>query len=115
MEQLKEAGKPVTYPIQWDSERQKRAYFATNGFGAGIPYQRTETYQYSGHVAPKPYGAQFFKPHPAGAIGGTFEGWQSRIQRGRWKKIFNVVDDEVSKLPERIKMNMQVNKGDLSG
>ena len=32
---------PVKRPIQWTSERQRRAYFATNGFGAGIPYRRT--------------------------------------------------------------------------
>ncbi len=31
----------VVYPIRWTSERQRRAYFATNGFGAGIPYRRT--------------------------------------------------------------------------
>ena len=31
---------PVKRPIQWTSERQRRAYFATNGFGAGIPYRR---------------------------------------------------------------------------
>lgn len=32
---------PVKYPIEWTSERQRRAFFATNGFGSGIPYQRT--------------------------------------------------------------------------
>lgn len=26
---------------RWKSEKQRRAYFATNGFGAGIPYVRT--------------------------------------------------------------------------
>lgn len=25
----------------WTSERQRKAYFATDGFGAGIPYERT--------------------------------------------------------------------------
>lgn len=29
------------YPIRWKSERQRRAFFATNGFGRGIPSQRT--------------------------------------------------------------------------
>lgn len=29
------------YPIRWKSERQRRAFFATDGFGGGIPYQRT--------------------------------------------------------------------------
>lgn len=32
---------PVKYPIQWTSERQRRAFFATNGFGGGIPTRRT--------------------------------------------------------------------------
>lgn len=35
-----EPGSPK-YPLRWASERQRRAYFATNGFGRGIPYKRT--------------------------------------------------------------------------
>lgn len=31
----------VKYPIQWTSEKQRRAFFATDGFGSGIPYKRT--------------------------------------------------------------------------
>lgn len=27
--------------IEWETPKQHRAYFATNGFGAGIPYRRT--------------------------------------------------------------------------
>lgn len=30
-----------TYPLVWQSERQRRAFFATNGFGGGIPYSPT--------------------------------------------------------------------------
>lgn len=36
----KEPGE-VKYPIEWASDKQRKAYFATDGFGAGIPYQRT--------------------------------------------------------------------------
>lgn len=32
---------PVSYPIHWVSERQRRAFFATKGFGRGIPTRRT--------------------------------------------------------------------------
>ena len=32
---------PVKRPIRWKSERQRKAFFASNGFGHGIPYQRT--------------------------------------------------------------------------
>lgn len=35
-----EPGRPK-YPIRWKSDRQRRAFFATNGFGHGIPYVRT--------------------------------------------------------------------------
>lgn len=31
----------VKYPIRWTSERQRRAFFATDGFGRGIPTRRT--------------------------------------------------------------------------
>lgn len=32
---------PANRRRRWKSERQRRAYFATDGFGAGIPYIRT--------------------------------------------------------------------------
>lgn len=32
---------PVKKPIRWTSKKQRRAYFATKGFGKGIPYRRT--------------------------------------------------------------------------
>lgn len=35
-----EPGRPH-YPIRWKTERQRRAFFATNGFGQGIPTRRT--------------------------------------------------------------------------
>ena len=28
-------------PYQWQSDKQRKAYFASDGFGGGIPYQRT--------------------------------------------------------------------------
>lgn len=32
---------PPRYPIRWKSRRQRRAFFATKGFGRGIPTRRT--------------------------------------------------------------------------
>jgi hypothetical protein len=32
---------PDDYPLEWESRLQQMAYFASNGFGKGIPYQRT--------------------------------------------------------------------------
>lgn len=35
---------PVRLPITWASDKQRKAYFATKGFGHGIPYQRTHNF-----------------------------------------------------------------------
>jgi hypothetical protein len=32
---------PPRYPFRWASQKQRRAFFATNGFGRGIPTRRT--------------------------------------------------------------------------
>lgn len=41
LEELQRQPGPPKYPLRWASERQRRAFFATNGFGGGIPYRRT--------------------------------------------------------------------------
>lgn len=41
LKDLKREPGRVRYPIRWKTERQRRAFFATNGFGAGIPTKRT--------------------------------------------------------------------------
>lgn len=38
---LASAPGPVKYPIRWKSEKQRKKFFVTNGFGNGIPYVRT--------------------------------------------------------------------------
>jgi hypothetical protein len=46
---LQEDPGPVVYAdqgrLRWKSDRQRRAFFATNGFGGGIPYRRTGALQ----------------------------------------------------------------------
>lgn len=114
-EDMREPGKPITYPVQWDSEKQRRAFFATNGFGAGIPYKRTGAYVAGWTKTELPNGWQVSNQHPAGAIGGTLQGkpsllaqggsalstWQSRIHRGRWKSFLVVATQRVSEMPKR--------------
>ena len=45
LRKLKAPAPKVRYPIQWKSEKQRRAFFATNGFGAGVPTRRTNKLQ----------------------------------------------------------------------
>lgn len=41
-EPVAQPGERPTYPINWASEKQRRAFFATDGFGRGIPTPRTD-------------------------------------------------------------------------
>jgi hypothetical protein len=63
-DRISEEGEPVRYPIQWDTERQRRAYFATNGFGAGIPYKRTHAMRLGIQTERVPLGTNLRIPHP---------------------------------------------------
>ena len=107
-------GKPVRYPIDWDSPRQQRAYFATNGFGHGIPYKRTNRMVAGTKLERFPLGTHLRIPHPGGAVfglPGSPSTWQSRIHRNRWVYLLEVLFDELSKLPEHITNKIQV-RGD---
>lgn len=46
----------VIYPIEWKSLKQRRAYFASRGFGHGIPYQRTGALLNAWDVIFTPFG-----------------------------------------------------------
>ena len=108
---MREDGKPVTYPVQWDSERQKRAFFATDGFGHGIPYRRKNRYRYGWKEELTAFGATLRNESPAGAIGGTTSGWQSKIHRGRWPHLLSVLFDELRKVPDDLSNRLKVHAG----
>lgn len=101
-ERLSEEGKPVRYPINWDSPRQKRAFFATNGFGAGIPYRRTHQMRLGITTERVPLGTNLRIPHPGGAVYGLPSGWKSRIHRSTWPHLLTVLFDELSRIPAEI-------------
>jgi len=103
-ERMSQSGTPSTSPVQWDSPKQQAAYFASNGFGKGIPYHRTGDYERGWSVERQALGVALVNSHPAaGAIGGMPSGWQSRIHRGRWPYLLQVLSDELNKLPDEIR------------
>ena len=61
---LKQPGKPITYPVKWDSLKQRRDFFATNGFGRGIPLSRTGGYQKGYMIRRLPNGHELEKSPP---------------------------------------------------
>jgi hypothetical protein len=103
-------GKPVTYPINWDSVRQMIAYFASNGFGEGIPYRRKGRYEEGWQVRGIPNGVELGnRERSARFIGGLPSGndlspgkKQSSIHKGRHRLLRPVVDEEVKQLPQDV-------------
>jgi len=67
---LKRPAPPVKRPIAWATERQRRAFFATRGFGKGIPTKRTGALQ---------------------------EGWKGIIEDDIREGLFTIFNDSVTR------------------
>lgn len=97
------------YPIQWDSEKQRRAFFATKGFGGGIPSRRSGKYEGSWKVRRNPSSDRkregfslYSNVTYAKYVGGDAYGnRQSNIHRGRWAELRGVVERETKNLPRQ--------------
>jgi hypothetical protein len=97
------------YPVTWDSEKQRRAFFATNGFGHGIPYKRTGLTVWS--VERKFNEVNLFAPHPAGPVFGRMPDggfWQSRVHRQTWPALLPVLVQEIAKIPAEISKRLKI-------
>lgn len=107
---MQQPGQPVTYPIQWDSVRQRRAFFASNGFGHGIPYRRQGRYEQGWKLKTNPNGVELQnRTQAARFVAGLRSGRdisrgkkQSNIHRGRWPLFRTVADEELRKLLDDI-------------
>lgn len=99
---MQEPGQKPSYPIQWDSERQRRAFFATDGFGGGIPHRRTGEYENSFKIEQLPDGVKFFSDSAAlPFVGGNAFGLvRSGIHKGRWQLLQTVLQDGFSRLKD---------------
>lgn len=105
LKRLKKPGRKITYPVNWDSEKQRIAFFASNGFGSGIPYSRKGAYQ-KGWNTVKIENGYRIQNSTEGAkyIGGDAYGRrQSKIHKGRWLLLRDVVEQEAEKLPKEIR------------
>jgi hypothetical protein len=85
-------------PPSWDSAQQRTQFFATNGFGKGIPTTRTGTYINGWSVTSIPGGAELAnRTGYAVEVGGDpISGWQSMIHRGRWPHILDVLSKVIT-------------------
>lgn len=112
---LRKPGARPSYPIQWDSERQRRAFFASDGFGRGIPSQRTGS-EGRWQIVKLAEGYRFEHPSPhAVYLWGNYEGArQSKIHEGRWPVLQPLVEAAIQELPPEIESHISYyarNKG----
>ncbi len=99
----KPAARPA-YPINWVSEKQRKAFFATKGFGGGVPYIRKGAYERSWVVVRTEKGYRLEnQAEGAKFVGGdAFGEGQSPIHANRWPLFRSVVEEEVQNLDEDI-------------
>lgn len=103
---MKVPGTKPVYPINWDTKRQRIAFFASNGFGGGIPTKRNNDYVRAWEVIPTERGYDVGNPlSHARYIGGTFRSTkrQSKIHRGRWRLVKVITDKVLGRLPKAVR------------
>jgi hypothetical protein len=112
-DRLSVEGKPVKYPIDWDTPKQKRTVLWKLRKAGEIPYRRKGLMRLGMKVERVPLGTRLKLPSPAGAVLGLPSGWQSRIFRGRWPHLLTVLFDELAKIPNEISNRFTVTAGKL--
>jgi len=102
-------GSQPVYPISWDSSRQKRAFFASDGFGGGIPTVRSDRYVEGWKVERADAGYRIKNTAPgAKYIGGSARGtYQSSIHVGRWRLFRDQADLVMRSLPKLVVENLR--------
>lgn len=118
LDELRKPGASVTYPINWDSEKQRRAFFATNGFGKGIPYKRTGKLNRSWRItraSDSPQGRRYGYYTIQSSLsyakyvqGNARGGQQSNIHKGRWKLFVDIVRAAIGKLSGEIRSKLYI-------
>lgn len=105
---MSKPGDPPAYPIQWDSDKQRKAFFATDGFGRGIPTKRTGEYAGGWEIKSVTNGYQIEnKTEYSKFVGGDAYGVvHSGIHAGRWAVLRDVADEEVATLPDEIEQEI---------
>lgn len=100
---LRKPGARPSYPIQWDSDKQRRYVMAKLRAMNNIPYHRTGS-QRRWELVKLDKGYRFEHPSPhAVYLWGDFQGArQSRIHEGRWPAMQPLVEAAIQKMPPEI-------------
>lgn len=115
---------PVRKPIVWTSDKQRKAFFATDGFGSGIPYRRSgalsRSWQFDGSAQAGEINARIQNTNPAsqfvyGSLAqsnpGRFQ-QQMHINTG-WQRAYDTVHYWLNALKEDYTAAMRERWGDV--
>jgi hypothetical protein len=107
--EMSKPAKPITYPVNWDSQKQRIKFFASDGFGKGIPYTPTGKSSRSWVIERRDNGWTFKNTYgPAKYLFGSATGEkQSNIHKGRRPVFREVMDKYIAKLPAAITDNLR--------
>lgn len=94
--------------INWDSKRQRRAYFASDGFGGGIPSRRKGVHKKGWKVQATRDGYDVSNTVDTSKYlyGTARSRKQSKIHVGYWPVFLDVVGKIVNKLPKSVKEHL---------
>jgi len=98
-------------PFLWSSDKQRRAFFASNGFGRGIPTKRTYELARSGDfVVKKQYSSIYIAYQNAAPyfkwVQGNFTQIIGHLTRG-WKPVNTFVVDNSAVIMERFRSGIK--------
>lgn len=117
---MQRPGLPVTYPINWDSDKQKIYVIAKLRREGNLPYERTgDTEQAWGYasitngyeVSNIGHNAVFLYGTPSGVLPGAVKvtpSGQSHIHAGRWRLIHEVLTAVLSRLPDSLLQALKI-------
>ena len=110
MKRLKKPGKKPKRPIPWVSLIQMQAFFASEGFGGGIPHKRRGIYQKGFRIRKVSKGYELSNlSKGAKYVGGDARGkGQSPIHRGNYPLMRDEVDREIKKLPAAVIQQLKI-------
>ena len=115
-DEMQVEGDTVTYPIQWDSEKQRRFVMAKLRRENNLPYQRTGDYIQSFTIETLPNGGTLKGAKQSPYISGDVDGKrQSNIHKGRWKTLRVAITNALKGTPQNIIGRLQTLFRKLTG
>ena len=113
---LRTPGHRPTYPIRWDTDKQRRFVLAMLTASGNLPYHRTDALPGGWDIERVSNGYRLYNSKPAAVyLFGNYEGArQSSIHEGRWPIAQQITELALQRLPADIEQNISYyarNKG----